>query len=216
MSLTCTVSIPPTAWLYRYTWEPPSSVCCKSIIFDMTTMATTSTVLTTVAPCPNYNNEPTIAVGDHEVPLPTYFMIQNLLEEERPEHEVVGIVFRQTGASVLEIVMEVVNSVAENYRLITTLPTKSPYRFSMAVLKKQKKKHSDYRASRLEARRELQELEEKLEIARQQERRLMNEVSSSPYSSRHWQRWTLSTCRCLEGALLTLLGALYLLSRYRH
>jgi hypothetical protein len=177
--------------------------------FKIISMTTTSTLLTLAAPCPNYNNEPTIAVRDHEVPLPTYFLIQYLLEKERPEHEVVGIVVRQTGFSVLDIVIEVVNSVTENYRLITTPPMKSSYRFSMAALEKQKK-HSDYRASRLESRRELQESEEMLEIAQQQELRLMNEVSENLCLTHNWQGKSLLMSRCLEGALLACVAVMHL------
>ena len=131
------------------------------------------------APSRNFDNVPTIRVAHHEVPLPTYWQILDLVEEGRPENEVVQGVLRHTGTKTFEVVMEIVRSIIENHcNMIGPEPAKSSKRFSVAAFRKPKKQVSHYRASQIEARRESQDAEEKLESARQQERKVINSTLS--------------------------------------
>ncbi|KIW88704.1 uncharacterized protein Z519_10750 [Cladophialophora bantiana CBS 173.52] len=139
-------------------------------------MSSCSDFWVVAAPSPNFDNVPTIQVATHEVPLPAYWRILDLLEDGNREEEIVQVLIRHTGAKTRSIVTEIVGSVVENQRLITR-PSKTPGRLSLAFKKPhQPKKISDYRASRIEARRELQEAEEKLENAKQKEKRILNEA----------------------------------------
>ncbi|ETI28326.1 hypothetical protein G647_00775 [Cladophialophora carrionii CBS 160.54] len=125
------------------------------------------------APSPNFEDTPTIKIGDREVPLPSYFLILGLVENGRSEDEIVQDVMQHTGTKALHVVTEIVPSVAQNQRLLTTSP-KSSKRFSVAL--KKSKRTGDYRASRVEARRELQVVEEHLETAKQTEKKILNEA----------------------------------------
>ncbi|OCT53851.1 hypothetical protein CLCR_10602 [Cladophialophora carrionii] len=124
------------------------------------------------APSPNFEEIPTIKIGDHEVPLPSYFLILGLVEIGRSEDQIVQDVMQHTGTKALHVVTEIVHSVAQNQRLLTTSP-KSSKRFSVAL--KKSKRTSDYRASRVAARRE-QVVEEQLETAKQTEKKILNEA----------------------------------------
>ncbi|KAJ9609140.1 hypothetical protein H2200_006911 [Cladophialophora chaetospira] len=125
------------------------------------------------APSQNFEDVPTINVGYHEVPLPAYFRLLSLVESGQSESDIVQDVIRHTGAKNLHVVTEIVSNVAENQRLLTG-PPKSSNRFSMAFRKS--KKLSDYRASRVEARRDLYAVEEQLETAKQTEKKVLNEA----------------------------------------
>jgi hypothetical protein len=125
------------------------------------------------APSPNFEDIPTIKVVDHEVPLPSYFLILGLVEKGSSEDEIVQDVMRHTGTKALNVVTDIVHSVAENQRLLAASP-KSSKRFSIALTRP--KKISDYRASRIEARRELQVVEKQLETAKQTEKKILNEA----------------------------------------
>ncbi|EXJ70195.1 uncharacterized protein A1O5_06263 [Cladophialophora psammophila CBS 110553] len=125
------------------------------------------------APSPNFDNVPTIQVATHEVPLPAYWRILDLVEDGKREEEIIQVLLRHAGAKTRSVVAEIVGSVVENQRLITW-PPKTSGRLSVAF--KKPKKISDYRASRIEARRELQDAEEKLDTAKQKEKRILNEA----------------------------------------
>src|ERR1700744_6308207 len=119
-------------------------------------MSDESNLWLVAAPSQNFDDIPTIKVADHEVPLPAYFLIHGLVENGRSETQIVQDVVRHTGTKALNVVAEIVCNVAENQRLLTELPTPSK-RFSVTL--KRPKKISDSRASRIEARRELQAVE---------------------------------------------------------
>ncbi|KIW73169.1 hypothetical protein PV04_01307 [Phialophora macrospora] len=125
------------------------------------------------SPSPNFEDIPTIKVVDHEVPLPSYFLILDLVENGRSADEIVQDVMRHTGTKALNVVTDIVHSVAENQRLLAS-PPKSSKRFSVAI--KKPKRISDYRAGRIEARRELQVVERQLETAKQTEKKILNEA----------------------------------------
>ncbi|KIW35104.1 uncharacterized protein PV07_01822 [Cladophialophora immunda] len=125
------------------------------------------------SPSPNFDDVPTIQVATHEVPLPAYWRILGLLEDGKREEEIIQVLIHHTGTKTRRVVTEIVDSVVENQRLITG-PPKSSGRLSVAF--KKPRRISDYRASRIEARRELQAAEEKLETAKQKEKMVLNEA----------------------------------------
>ncbi|EXJ64393.1 hypothetical protein A1O7_00729 [Cladophialophora yegresii CBS 114405] len=125
------------------------------------------------APSPNFEDIPTIKIGDHEVPLPSYFLILGLVEPGRSEDEIVQNVMQHTGTKALNVLTEIVHNIAENQRLLSTSP-KSSKRFSVAL--KKSKNISGNRASRVEARRALRVVEEQLETANQTEKKILNEA----------------------------------------
>ena len=141
-----------------------------------TVMPSESNFWLVVAPSQNFEGTPTIEIGGHEVPLLSYWMISTLVEHGRPEDDIVRNVMRHTGTRALNVVTEIVSSITENQRLLSgpTATPRSSNRFSVAFMKP--KKLSDYRASRIEARRELALVEEKLETAKQTEKKVLNEV----------------------------------------
>ncbi|OAG35550.1 hypothetical protein AYO21_10289 [Fonsecaea monophora] len=136
-------------------------------------MSTDSDFWLVAAPCPNFDDVPTIRVATHEVPLPAYWRILGLLEDGKREEEIVQVLVRHTGTKARRIITEVVDSVVENQRLITGPPRPSG---RLSVVFKKPRRISDYRATRMEARRELQAAEEKLETAKLKEKKVLNEV----------------------------------------
>lgn len=126
-----------------------------------------------VAPSPNFDDIPTINVSAHEVPLPAYWQISDLVAQGRPEKEIIQSVMQHTGTKAFKVIAEVVDSVAENQRLVFGR-TKAPGR--LGVSSETSKKVSDYRAARIEARRELQAAEEMLETAEENEEKLLSDV----------------------------------------
>ncbi|OAP57502.1 hypothetical protein AYL99_08240 [Fonsecaea erecta] len=125
------------------------------------------------APSPNFDNVPTIQVATHEVPLPAYWRILGLLEDGKQEEEIIQVLMHHTGTKTRKIVTEIVDSVVENQRLITRPPKASG---RLSVVFKKPRKISDYRATRIEARRELEAAEQRLETAKQKEKRVLNEA----------------------------------------
>ena len=128
------------------------------------------------APSQNFEGNPTINVAGHEVPLPVYWELLDLVEHGRSQDDIVQDVVRHTGTKNLNVVGDIINSVAENQRLLAgrSVPTRSSNRFSVTF--KKPKQLSDYRASRIEARRELEAVQEKLETTKQTEKKLLNEA----------------------------------------
>lgn len=144
-------------------------------------MSSESNFWLVTAPSLNFEDVPTVMVATYEVPLPAYWSILDLVQTGKPEDEVVQVITRHTGTKTMNMVIEIVSSIAENHRLVVseTPPpaapqTPAPNRFSVAF--KKSKRISDYRASRLEARRELQMVEEQLETAKQTEKKILNEA----------------------------------------
>ncbi|KAK5240740.1 hypothetical protein LTR40_013624, partial [Exophiala xenobiotica] len=123
------------------------------------------------APEPNFEKIATINVCNHEVPLPAYWRIVQLFMEGKTEREVVQLVIPHTGSKTLKVVTDVVNSIFENQRRIQA-PSKTSNRPS--VLFKKPKNVSAYRASRIEARRDLETAQVRLRDAKQQEEQLLN------------------------------------------
>jgi hypothetical protein len=128
-----------------------------------------------VAPAQNFENIPTIKVVNHEVPLPVYFHIHALIEGGGPENDIVKDVMRHTGTKTLRVVTEIVSNVAENHRLVNAVPKPTPNRFS-ALLTSPRARISDYRASRIEARQELQAVEKHLDTLKETESKVVNEA----------------------------------------
>ncbi|KIY01423.1 uncharacterized protein Z520_02975 [Fonsecaea multimorphosa CBS 102226] len=136
-------------------------------------MSSDSDFWVVAAPSPNFDDVLTIQVASHEVPLPAYWRILGLLEDGKREEDIVQVLLRHTGTKTRRIVTEIVDSIVENQRLITG-PPRASGRLSVAF--KKPRRISDYRATRIEARRELEAAEEKLETAKQREKRVLNEA----------------------------------------
>jgi hypothetical protein len=125
------------------------------------------------APSPNFDNIPNINVSTHEVPLPAYWQISDLLAQGKPKKEIVQSVMQHTGANAFKVITEVVDSVAENQRLMlncSKLASRPHARSTTA------KKISDYRAARIEARRKLRVAEERRDIARSNQGQLRRDA----------------------------------------
>lgn len=169
------------------------------------------------APSPNFDNIPTINVATFEVPLPAYWRILDLLAEGKPEAEIVKVVMHHTGTKTAHVVTEIVDSVAENQRLIrvgrrssnkpssrlsvvslsasrarssssfsvywktpptptTTKPKPSSIGSPKPGLQAKEKPVSEYRAARIEARRDLEAAEARLAAAQQTEKELLHDA----------------------------------------
>ena len=125
------------------------------------------------APSRNFEGIPTISVCGNEVPLPAYWQIVDLVTEGKAEEEVVQCFIPHTGARTQQVVTKVVHVIAENQKLMEDR-SKSSSRLSVAF--KKAKRISAYRATKIEARRELDAAEAVLTTAQQHERKLLNDA----------------------------------------
>ena len=133
-----------------------------------------------LAPLPNYDNIPTINVCNHEVPLPAYWRILELLEKNKKEQQIIGLIVQESGFKTQRAVADIVKSIADNQRQLDgtavaakTSAASKPNRLSI-FLSKKPKRVSAYRASRLEAQRDLNDAESKLDGAQKQEKQLLH------------------------------------------
>ncbi|KIV80643.1 hypothetical protein PV11_08131 [Exophiala sideris] len=122
------------------------------------------------APMPNFEDVATINVCNHEIPLPAYWKIVELVAQGRREKDIVQLVIQHTGVQTLKVVTDVVRSIAENQRQMDTSSiSSSSSRLSLPFARP--KRVSAYRAARLEARVDLDAAEQKLKtLTRQRER----------------------------------------------
>lgn len=129
------------------------------------------------APAANYDNVATINVCSHEVPLPAYWRIVDLLTVGKSVTEVVQLVIQDTGIRTQKVVTDVVESVAENERSIKahsgTTSSSSMASSSGPSTASKEKQPGVYRAARIEARRELEAAERSLEDAKGREKKLL-------------------------------------------
>ncbi|KAI1628771.1 hypothetical protein EDD37DRAFT_19365 [Exophiala viscosa] len=125
------------------------------------------------APMPNFDEIATINISGHEVPLPAYWKIVDLVAQGKREEDIVKLVTQHTGARTLKVVTDVVKSVVENQRHIDTTATSSSSR-RLSLPFARPKRVSAYRAARIEARRDLEAAEQKLKSAKDQEKKLLN------------------------------------------
>ncbi|EXJ92511.1 hypothetical protein A1O3_01063 [Capronia epimyces CBS 606.96] len=124
------------------------------------------------APSRNWDSMPTINVCDHEVPLPAYWKIVDLLVQGMAKEDIVHKVILHTGPKTLQVVTDVVESVAENQRLVSHRSTISN---RSSTTPKKINRISSYHVGK-EVRCELQAAECSLEVAQQREKRLLNEA----------------------------------------
>lgn len=125
------------------------------------------------APLRNWDDVPTINVCTHEVPLPAYWKIVDLLTQGKARAEIVQSVILHTGIKTIQVVTDVVESVAENQRLISRRP---PMSHRLSTPFKNANRISLYRPGRKGRNRELQEAEDTLEAAKQREKRLLGDA----------------------------------------
>ncbi|KAL2395621.1 hypothetical protein ABEF92_002996 [Exophiala dermatitidis] len=125
------------------------------------------------APSRNWDDIPTINVCGHEVPLPAYWKIVDLLEDGKGKEDVVQSVILHTGRKTVQVVMDVVDSVAENQQLIFRRATISN-RLSMPF--KKSKLISSSRNLRNQSYRDSQAADGALEAATQREKELLNDA----------------------------------------
>ncbi|KAL2418117.1 hypothetical protein ABEF95_002255 [Exophiala dermatitidis] len=119
------------------------------------------------APSRNWDDIPTINVCGHEVPLPAYWKIVDLLEDGKGREDVVQSVILHTGRKTVQVVMGVVDSVAENQQLISRRATISnrlsmPFKKSKLISSSRNLRNESYRDSQA------------LEAATQREKQLLN------------------------------------------
>ncbi|KAK4946971.1 hypothetical protein LTR10_014113 [Elasticomyces elasticus] len=125
------------------------------------------------APMPNFEDVATINVCNHEIPLPAYWKIVELVAQGRREKDIVQLVIQHTGVQTLKVVTDVVRSIAENQRQMDNSSiSSSSSRLSLPFARP--KRVSAYRAARLEARVDLEAAEQKLKSAKDQEKKLLN------------------------------------------
>jgi len=128
-------------------------------------------------PRANFDNVATINIGKHEVPLSAYWRIVDLLTDGRSVAEVVQLVIQCTGFRTLKVVTQVVENVAENLRQIHADQRKALASTSTSGPSKAKRV-STYRASRIEARRELEAADKTLQEALAEEKKLVKTALS--------------------------------------
>ncbi|KAK5063211.1 hypothetical protein LTR84_005288 [Exophiala bonariae] len=132
------------------------------------------------APLPNYKGVPTINVCSHEVPLPVYWRIAELLAEGIGEEQIVRTIVNQTGVKSQRSVDDIVSAISKNLRqiesaspipaipIIVNEKPKASNRLS-ALLSKRAKRVSTYReSSRLEAHHEIEDVGPELEAQEKQ------------------------------------------------
>lgn len=126
------------------------------------------------APSPNCNDIPTVNVCSHEVPLPAYWRITELLHDGVSKQQIVRLIVSESGINTRRSVEEVVAAIADNQRLMVEHASKkndeaagessskanrASNRLNTLLLSKNpKKRFSVYsrRASRLDVHRELE------------------------------------------------------------
>lgn len=138
------------------------------------------------APLPNYGNIPTINVCSHEVPLPAYWRITELLNESIEIEQIVRLIVVESGIKTRRSVEEIVNAIADNQRQLKNASknsaaavsannsAKASNRFSALLVKRPKKRLSFYRASRFDEHRELEDAESNLESFKAQEKQQLS------------------------------------------
>lgn len=138
------------------------------------------------APLPNYENIPTINVCSHEVPLPAYWRITELLNEGIEIEQIVRLIVAESGIKTHRSVEEIVNAISDNQRQLknaskhsaaavsTKKSSRASNRLSALLVKRPKKRTSSYRASRLDEHRELEDAESKLESFKMQEKQQLS------------------------------------------
>jgi hypothetical protein len=138
------------------------------------------------APLPNYENIPTINVCSHEVPLPAYWRITELLNEGIEIEQIVRLIVAESGIKTHRSVEEIVNAISDNQRHLKNASknsaaavsanknSKASNRLSALLVKRPKKRISSYRASRLDEHRELEDAESKLENFKMQEKQQLS------------------------------------------
>ncbi|EXJ85557.1 hypothetical protein A1O1_05921 [Capronia coronata CBS 617.96] len=125
------------------------------------------------APSRNWDDIPTINVCNHEVPLPAYWKIFELLGQGQAKREVIQSVIRHSGFKTLQVVTEVVESVAQNQQLISRRSTMSN---RLSIPFKKANRISIYKALKNETHWEVPIVEDTLSAAKQRERRLLNDA----------------------------------------
>lgn len=128
------------------------------------------------APMPNFDEIATINVSNHEVPLPAYWKIVELVAQGKRESDIVQLVIQHTGVKTLRVVTEVVKSISENQRQMDALSTTASSSSRQSLPFARPKNLSAYRAARIEARRDLEAAEQKLRSAKEQEKKLLNDA----------------------------------------
>jgi chromosome segregation ATPase len=115
------------------------------------------------------------------VPLSAYWRIVEQLTDGKSVAEVVQLVIQCTGIKTLKVVTQVVEKVAENLRQIHADQRKALASTSTSTstsVPSKAKRVSTYRASRIEARRELEAAEKTLQEALAEEKKLVKTALS--------------------------------------
>ncbi len=126
-----------------------------------------------IAPAADFDGIPTISVEDHEVPLPAYWRIVDLWKEGHTEEEIIQLFLPHIGTKILNAATHFIKGVADNQKRMDDCSKMSK---RLSVPFKKSKKPSVYRATRIEARRDLEVVEATLKTATQQEKKLLNEA----------------------------------------
>lgn len=175
--------------------ESPVNQPSPSAVWLFLMSRNSETLRALLAPTPNYKGIPTLSVGNHEVPLPAYWQITELLEEGIQEEQIVRMIVKQgRGDNAQRSVEEIVNAISNNLHqieLTSALPTsaattvhiksKGSKRFS-AILAKRPKRISAYHtsSSRLSAHDELADAESVSESKTEtQEEQKLNQLETA-------------------------------------
>lgn len=147
---------------------------------------------------PNSKGIPTINVCGHEVPLPVYWRITELLDEGTPEAQIVRTIVHQTGIDSQRSVHDLVSAIANNLRQIVSaapipaIPAsvrekpKASNRLSALISKRPKRVSGYSMFSRLEPHHELEDAasglvtqEKQIQLNTARRKELLQDVSSS-------------------------------------
>lgn len=73
-----------------------------------------------LSPVPNYRNIPTISICSHEIPLPAYWRISELLTAGEPPETIVTLVLQHSGVRTRKVVETIVQNIADNQKSMET------------------------------------------------------------------------------------------------